>query len=230
MPIFASTHRPVSKGGLTLNELLSWGLPFTAVLAFIGFAFAVLQFGQPNADDFWVARGFFVLAALVGLARVGLWCLLTTRPITIRLVVGVITFGLAVPFTFEAIRYVNRKSDRWVKDHQVTSTANSLSQPSVTTEEKPKAEPNVTCKSVERIPCYIKDGRLVEGRGDPGNRWIALAVLVVNEFALRPVGGAVVTGQITYETPDSDLSRQVNRGAWMSGKNRSALTVKIQII
>lgn len=96
-----------------MPDILSWGFLATIALACVGFAFAVLQFGQPSTDEFWIARGCFLIAAIIGLGRITLWALTTSRDIGIRVVVGIVAWGLIAAFAIEAVRYVNRKHARW---------------------------------------------------------------------------------------------------------------------
>jgi hypothetical protein len=96
-----------------MTELLSWALPITAILALIALGFNALQVVS-STDEFWIARGWFILAAIVALVRVIIWGVTTSRDVTLRLVVGVIACGFIVGFAVEGVRYVNRKRNHWI--------------------------------------------------------------------------------------------------------------------
>jgi hypothetical protein len=51
-----------------MNEILSWALVIGAVIALVALGFNALQVVS-SGDEFWIARGWFTLAALVALAN-----------------------------------------------------------------------------------------------------------------------------------------------------------------
>jgi hypothetical protein len=95
-----------------MNDLLSWQFAAAVILALVGIAVAVLALA--SADDFKFAKGCFLLAALVAIARITIWGVTTTRGLTLRLVVCLISCGLIGTLAVLSVRYVNRKHARWL--------------------------------------------------------------------------------------------------------------------
>ena len=115
-----------------MNELLSWGLPITLIGIAVAGAFAALQQNDAGPDEYWIAGGCFVLAGLVAIGRIVLWQATTSRSLPTRVLVTALTLGSVVPFTIEALRYVQRKHARW-NQRQLSpeAPAPSVPQPSV---------------------------------------------------------------------------------------------------
>ncbi|HEX8072069.1 MAG TPA: hypothetical protein VF546_19120 [Pyrinomonadaceae bacterium] len=97
-----------------MNELLSWGLVVGAVVALIALGFNALQVISSN-DEFWIARLWFVLAAIVAAARIIYWALTTHRSLALRLSVCIVACGVVSALAVESVRYVNRKHSAWTK-------------------------------------------------------------------------------------------------------------------
>lgn len=108
-----------------VTELLSWGIVLTAVLALAGLGFAALQV-QTSSDEFWIARGLFMLAAIAAAARLIYWGMTTTRSTALRFFVCVLACGLIAALAVEAIRYVNRKSARWAASNHAENISRQV--------------------------------------------------------------------------------------------------------
>ena len=215
-----------------MNELLSWGLPIGAVLAFIGLGFGVLQI-VTSTEEFWISRGFFVLAAIAAIVRIVIWGLLTSRSLTLRLIVSIFACGIILGLAIEAVRYVNRKSDRWIKSHQVqteslplATTDKPLSEAQQTqTGEIQKAEPNLLCLSVDTVPAHMnKYGEIIEGElparyiKKHDNFHAIIARYGNQPVPQRSIGGiGYVSAQLTYQSPKTRRPPVlITRGSWLS--------------
>jgi hypothetical protein len=230
---------PLSRpkvGRFTLSELLSWGVPITLITFCVAGAFTVLGTTEVGPDEFWIARGCFVAAGLLAVARIVLWGATTSRSLPIRLLVGGLIIGASAVLTIEAVRYVNRKHSRWLDAQKpLLSPAVSplASEPSAAENQTTKLEkPNLVFKQPEYMYVHAKYGGILqEGRNEDRNNFdadiIAMTLPVENEFSddefkASPVSG--VTAQLLYQPKDGEPFR-VNRGAWVDRGNRTSFGV-----
>lgn len=213
-----------------MNELLTWGIPLTLITFAIAGAFAALGTTEVSPDEFWIARGCFVLAGLITVGRIVLWEFTTLRGFPIRVLLGVLIIGTSGALTIEAVRYVNRKHSRWLEAQRPPSLPSApkrivIDQSSNKSEIEAIQRPNLVFKEVEYLFVHSPfGGPLVEGPNtfqynfDP--EMIALVATFENEFTdsfkAIPIGG--VTAQVFYKVPDKE-PQKVNRGAWLNNGN-----------
>jgi hypothetical protein len=227
-----------------MNELLSWGLTIFVSLGLVALGFNALQV-VTSGDEFWIARGWFVLAAIVLLVRFIIWGIFTPRSLTIRLIVCIAACGLITATAVEAVRYINRKHDHWVKSQQVPPKLPSqpTSKATLTSGEKPKnaqAERLPTTKVVEIAPNIValepepciahidEYGVIVEGEikyYHGGSLWwghdhfIAITVPYRNRLLESKETGEIygISAQITYQFYDGQTRPyEMPRAAWLS--------------
>lgn len=193
-----------------MNELLSWALVVGAILAFVGFGFAVLQIVS-SADEFWLSRGFFICAALVAVGRIILWGITTQRSLTLRVAVCFIVCGAALTLAVEAVRYVNRKHDLWVKSHGVTS------EPLKALEDE-EGEANLVCEYTRTADVGFIHGYCSETT-PPKNARVAL-VAFGNKDAKASMQN-YVKARITFRDSNGKHIRQINNGVWLEEETTS---------
>ncbi|MDT4968239.1 MAG: hypothetical protein QOJ64_2976 [Acidobacteriota bacterium] len=148
---------PVGKGGLLLNEFVTWGLPIFAGLALIALSYNQLQTISRSAD-YLIAQFWFALGVLVILARFIYWAIFSTRGLTVRITVSA-AVGLAlVGLTFDAFRSINHKRERWVQASQASQAkSDPLPLPPASPEQLPlglpaAVEPKATKPETEIRP------------------------------------------------------------------------------
>jgi len=105
-----------------MNELLSWGIIVGAVLGLLALGFAALQV-VTSSEEFWIAKGFFLLAAFIAAGRMILWGTEAPQSLTFRLVICFIVCGLIGVFAVQGTRYINRKRARWASSHTAPEVA-----------------------------------------------------------------------------------------------------------
>jgi hypothetical protein len=218
--------------GVPVAELLSWALVVGASLACVGLAFNALQVIS-SADEFWIAKMWFSFAAVIPFARFVVWAYSTHRSITLRLIVCFLACGGMTWAGIEAIRYVNRKHDRWLAQQQPAEAKSQPLRQPASRKREGRARPNLLDRGV-RIRRAHQDlwaQVLVEGAND--NRyggfdpdWQVLTIEICNEFRVSPKTAPVanVTAEITYTFPDGS-NFKLNRGAWLGGANRIGFNV-----
>lgn len=95
-----------------VSELLSWGLVIVSTFALVTIGFAALQVVS-GVEEFWIARGTFILAAVIALGRTIFWGITTSRGVVLRIAVCLMACGLIGALAIEASRYITRKQTRW---------------------------------------------------------------------------------------------------------------------
>ncbi len=219
-------------------ELLTWGFPLALFALCIGAAFAVLQISPPNAEEFWIARGAFVVAGIIGLARFTLFMFYSNKTFGVKFLITAAAFAAIAPTTIAAVSYVNQRHDRWLQSQQLQSRNSRRAEvdtketkPPIDDKEKPR--PNLVDKGVRRWLAHedLHTGLLLEGAQtfrpwfDPD--WDLLTIQICNEFRVQPKVSIAedITAEIYYSLPNSTEPVKINRGAWLTGRNRISLGV-----
>ncbi|HVG28132.1 MAG TPA: hypothetical protein VM864_00280 [Pyrinomonadaceae bacterium] len=197
-----------------MNELLSWGIIVAAVLALVGLGFAALQVVS-SSDEFRIARGFFIIASIIAAGRIILWGITTPRSLTLRLIICFTTCGLIGISAIEAVRYVNRKRDRWI------SSASSVIDPpsveeSVETEEAVRS--NFVCANTRLVDLGYLYGVLTEKTSEKTVRATVVA------FANRGNTASMknyVKARITFYDSEDRHFQHINNGVWLDEEGES---------
>src|SRR5712691_10920229 len=105
-----------------LASLFSWPLVAVVVPLFIGIGFAVMSVSPVSSVEFQLAKACFAVAALVLLARVGIWLTASESRIE-RTLLAIVIFGVVGMAWVEAVR--------WVQSRQRISESVTKAVPSV---------------------------------------------------------------------------------------------------
>lgn len=179
-----------------------------AVLGLIALGFAALQVVS-TGDEFWIAKGFFIIAAVIAAGRMILWGITTPQSLTLRLAVIFAACGLAAAFAVEAVRYVNRKRGHWA-----TSNPAKVESPKAggRDEEAEEPEPNLVCVRT-RVADLGYDREVLTEKTSRKN---ARAPLVA--FANKGAKASMknyVKARITFYDAEGRHFRHVNNGVWL---------------
>jgi hypothetical protein len=208
-----------------MNELLSWTLPIGAALACVALAFNALQVIS-SKDEFWIARLWFIVAAIILLARFIVWGLTTNRSLTLRLIVGFSACGVIVVSAIGGVRYVNRKSALWIKSHQVQ--AESPPPPEVTTPPSSEAKPEISCLRGHVFSAFMNDNGEISN--DPNTRYeddeATLYNVAVAEFYREADQSSDrwidVRAHLLFYDEEGDLRHRINDAVWLDEESNHA--------
>lgn len=130
-----------------MTELLSWQFIVGAAITFVGLGIAVLTLA--GVDDFRIAKGCFLVAALILAGRTVFWGVTSSRDLTLRISVSVAIVAIIALFAVNSIRYVNRKQKR---AETASSTIASIDTP----KEKLLTPPSPKAHNPERVVLNVE--------------------------------------------------------------------------
>ncbi len=208
-----------------MNELLSWALVVGAVIALIALGFNALQVVS-SSDEFWIAKFWFVLAAITAVARFIFWGITTNRNLTLRLIVCLIACGAIGVSAIEAVRYVNRKSGLWIKSHKVQTE--SLPQPVVTAAPILEAKADIGCLRGRVFAAFMNDSGVISSH--PNNRHKSDEAVLVKIAVAEFYRGADqssekwidVRAHLLFNDEEGDLRHRINDAVWLEEESNNA--------
>jgi hypothetical protein len=191
-----------------VNELLSWIPVVTLAIGFIALAFNALQVIS-SSDEFRIAKLWFLAAALTLLAGLIIWGITTNLSLTLRLIVCFVACVAIVIAAIEAVRYVNRKSNLWIRSRQ---TVNESAGVRGSDEESEESDSTFVCLNTRTAELELMRGFCTEHTSEKNIRAPLVAFgNIGNKASMKNE----VKARITFYDSDGKYLQHINNGVWL---------------